>query len=168
VSAPSTFLVICFFLIIISIHIFPSVAAVQVFLLLGILFGEGKALFAEVENKKVIFYLFKKKKKKKKLKQSNQAAGYKKSHEHERVYVALFVLVALAAAAASTRVHPEINHPIRGAPTEKVVTGGIWAVHFGYDNEMWASNVRMANLIRDAELDFIGTCTPFFYKSMTF
>lgn len=33
---------------------------------------------------------------------------------------------------------------------------GIWCVHFGLDNDMWLSEVRMRDLIRDAELDVVG------------
>ncbi|EGW34492.1 uncharacterized protein SPAPADRAFT_65626 [Spathaspora passalidarum NRRL Y-27907] len=33
---------------------------------------------------------------------------------------------------------------------------GIWCVHFGLDNDMWSSETRMRDLIRDAELDIIG------------
>ena len=33
---------------------------------------------------------------------------------------------------------------------------GIWCVHFGLDNDMWLSEVRMRDLIRDAELDIVG------------
>jgi hypothetical protein len=29
-------------------------------------------------------------------------------------------------------------------------------VHFGIDNEMWASEIRMRDAIRDVELDVVG------------
>lgn len=35
-------------------------------------------------------------------------------------------------------------------------TAGIWCVHFGLDNDMWSSEIRMRDLIRDAEVDIIG------------
>lgn len=35
-------------------------------------------------------------------------------------------------------------------------TAGIWCVHFGLDNDMWLSETRMSNLIREAEIDIIG------------
>lgn len=35
-------------------------------------------------------------------------------------------------------------------------TAGIWCVHFGLDNDMWSSETRMRDLIRDAEIDIIG------------
>ncbi|CAI5755688.1 unnamed protein product [Candida verbasci] len=35
-------------------------------------------------------------------------------------------------------------------------TTGIWCVHFGLDNDMWSSETRMLNLIKEAEVDIIG------------
>ncbi|KAL5335726.1 Frag1/DRAM/Sfk1 family-domain-containing protein [Aspergillus crustosus] len=39
---------------------------------------------------------------------------------------------------------------------DKVVTAGIWTVHFGLDNDMWASERRMRDVIEELELDVIG------------
>lgn len=41
-------------------------------------------------------------------------------------------------------------------PEEKLMTAGIWTVHFGLDNDMWASEVRMRNVIEELEVDVIG------------
>ncbi|KAJ5240150.1 hypothetical protein N7468_004769 [Penicillium chermesinum] len=41
-------------------------------------------------------------------------------------------------------------------PEEKVVTAGIWTVHFGLDNNMWAAERRMRNVLGELELDVIG------------
>ncbi len=41
-------------------------------------------------------------------------------------------------------------------PEEKILTAGIWTIHFGLDNDMWASENRMINLIKDLELDVVG------------
>lgn len=41
-------------------------------------------------------------------------------------------------------------------PSSRLVTAGIWTIHFGLDNDMWASEYRMRDLIRDAELDVVG------------
>lgn len=35
-------------------------------------------------------------------------------------------------------------------------TTGIWCVHFGLDNDMWSSEIRMKELIHDAQVDIIG------------
>ncbi|KAJ5723189.1 hypothetical protein N7488_001224 [Penicillium malachiteum] len=41
-------------------------------------------------------------------------------------------------------------------PEEKIVTAGIWTVHFGLDNNMWAAERRMRDVIGELELDVIG------------
>ncbi|KAI1837944.1 hypothetical protein DTO006G1_3931 [Penicillium roqueforti] len=39
---------------------------------------------------------------------------------------------------------------------DKVVTAGIWTVHFGLDNNMWSAERRMRDVIGELELDVIG------------
>lgn len=38
----------------------------------------------------------------------------------------------------------------------KLITAGIWTVHFGLDNDMWSSELRMRDLIKETELDIVG------------
>ncbi|QEU58704.1 Cwh43 [Kluyveromyces lactis] len=42
--------------------------------------------------------------------------------------------------------HPEAN----------LITAGIWTIHFGFDNDLWASEDRMTHLIKDMQLDIVG------------
>ncbi|KAK2763784.1 hypothetical protein FQN54_009401 [Arachnomyces sp. PD_36] len=39
---------------------------------------------------------------------------------------------------------------------DKVVTAGIWTVHFSLDNDMWSSERRMRDAIKDLEMDVMG------------
>lgn len=39
---------------------------------------------------------------------------------------------------------------------DKLFTAGIWTVHFGLDNDMWASETRMRQIIQELELDVVG------------
>ena len=39
---------------------------------------------------------------------------------------------------------------------EKVLTAGIWTIHFSLDNDMWSSERRMRDAIKELELDVIG------------
>ncbi|KAL8780242.1 MAG: hypothetical protein Q9203_000273 [Teloschistes exilis] len=39
---------------------------------------------------------------------------------------------------------------------EKVITAGIWTIHFSLDNDMWSSERRMRDLIKELEIDVIG------------
>ena len=39
---------------------------------------------------------------------------------------------------------------------ERILTAGIWTIHFSLDNDMWSSEHRMRDLIREMELDVVG------------
>jgi hypothetical protein len=39
---------------------------------------------------------------------------------------------------------------------EKVLTAGIWTIHFSLDNDMWSSERRMRDAIKELEIDVIG------------
>ncbi|WEW60472.1 Protein cwh43 [Emydomyces testavorans] len=39
---------------------------------------------------------------------------------------------------------------------DKLVTAGIWTIHFSLDNDMWSSEKRMRDAIKDLELDVVG------------
>ncbi|KAI5859843.1 Frag1/DRAM/Sfk1 family-domain-containing protein [Durotheca rogersii] len=38
----------------------------------------------------------------------------------------------------------------------RLITAGIWTIHFSLDNDMWSSEYRMRNLIRELEIDVVG------------
>lgn len=39
---------------------------------------------------------------------------------------------------------------------DRVLTAGIWTIHFSLDNDMWSSEYRMRDLIQELEIDVIG------------
>lgn len=39
---------------------------------------------------------------------------------------------------------------------DKVITAGIWTIHFALDNDMWSSEQRMRKVIEELEIDVIG------------
>jgi hypothetical protein len=39
---------------------------------------------------------------------------------------------------------------------DRLLTAGIWTIHFSLDNDMWSSEYRMRDLIKEMELDVIG------------
>ncbi|KAH6668122.1 calcofluor white hypersensitive protein [Plectosphaerella plurivora] len=41
-------------------------------------------------------------------------------------------------------------------PEDRVLTAGIWTIHFSLDNDMWSSEYRMRDLIKELELDVVG------------
>ncbi|CAD1810679.1 Frag1/DRAM/Sfk1 family protein [Candida parapsilosis] len=64
------------------------------------------------------------------------------------------VLIALSLSTAIKRWPTGLGKPYH--PETETFTAGIWCVHFGLDNDMWSSETRMRDLIKDAELDIIG------------
>lgn len=71
-----------------------------------------------------------------------------------QVLVATTVLVALSAAISFKRFHRDSPKPFH--PDAKLMTAGIWTIHFGLDNDMWASETRMQQVIGELELDVVG------------
>lgn len=41
-------------------------------------------------------------------------------------------------------------------PETKSITAGIWTIHFSLDNDMWSSEHRMRDVIKELEIDVIG------------
>ena len=39
---------------------------------------------------------------------------------------------------------------------EKVITAGIWTIHFSIDNNMWSSERRIRDLVKELEVDVVG------------
>lgn len=72
----------------------------------------------------------------------------------KQVFTTLTVLLALSASTFIKR-YPNTEHKPYNEDSRSFTTG-IWCVHFGLDNDMWLSETRMANLIRDAQVDIIG------------
>lgn len=70
-----------------------------------------------------------------------------------RLFLAAFV--GLSAVVASSRVSKAVA-PVPYGVADKSFTAGIWTIHFALDNDMWASENRMRDAIRDLELDVVG------------
>lgn len=82
--------------------------------------------------------------------QPNPAARKQRSYY---IYILLF-LQLLSASVAYLR-FPSYNYePYH--KNSKVITAGIWTIHFSIDNDMWSSERRMESLIRETELDVVG------------
>lgn len=64
----------------------------------------------------------------------------------------LAILCAISAGGLFHRLPTEAPAPYN----PHAFTAGIWCVHFGLDNDMWLSEVRMLNLLREAEVDVVG------------
>ena len=70
-------------------------------------------------------------------------------------YIWSLVTVQLLAVGVAYMRFPAYNYaPYH--PEENVITAGIWTIHFSLDNDMWSSERRIRDLIKDAEVDVIG------------
>lgn len=71
-----------------------------------------------------------------------------------QTFKVLVVLLAVSAAITFKRFHRDPPKPYHGE--DKLITAGIWTIHFGLDNDMWASEGRMRDVINELEIDVIG------------
>lgn len=71
-------------------------------------------------------------------------------------YISFFAVVLLTLTAKLTYDIRPTGIPQPYHPDSQLITAGIWTIHFGLDNDMWASEDRMINLIEEMEVDVIG------------
>lgn len=70
------------------------------------------------------------------------------------VNVLLCTLQLLAACIAYLRF--PTNDYVPYHKDDKIITAGIWTIHFSLDNDMWSSERRVGDLIKELEIDVIG------------
>ena len=69
----------------------------------------------------------------------------------------LYVLVGLQLLGASiSYLRFPTNDYVPYHKDDNVITAGIWTVHFSLDNDMWSSERRMRDLVKELELDVVG------------
>lgn len=81
---------------------------------------------------------------------SSSSSRYKTSYY---VYV-LGALELLAVSIAYLRF--PTNNYVPYHKDDKVMTAGIWTIHFSLDNDMWSSEYRIRDAIKELEIDVIG------------
>ncbi|QIX00360.1 hypothetical protein AMS68_005877 [Peltaster fructicola] len=81
---------------------------------------------------------------------TNPAARKQRSYY---IYI-LLALQLVSISIAYLRFPSYDYHPYH--PESKSITAGIWTIHFSLDNDMWSSERRMSQLIRETELDIVG------------
>ena len=93
-----------------------------------------------------------------KPKSGHKAPRRPKGHGSNRLksyYVYILGLLELLIIAISYLRFPT-NDYVPYHKDDKVITAGIWTVHFSLDNDMWSSERRMRDLIKELEIDVIG------------
>ena len=87
---------------------------------------------------------------------SKQAAPRRPTNTNHRKYHlgALGVLNILFLCANFLRFPTNDYEPYHAE--DRVLTAGIWTIHFSLDNDMWSSEYRMRDLIKELEVDVVG------------
>jgi hypothetical protein len=70
-------------------------------------------------------------------------------------YISILVALQLLSVSVAYLRFPA-NDYIPYHKEDKLVTAGIWTIHFSLDNDMWSSERRVRDLIKDLELDVVG------------
>lgn len=74
---------------------------------------------------------------------------------HRRYFnISIAGLNVLFLLATSMRLPKSDPVPYHG--DHKLITAGIWTIHFSLDNDMWSSERRMAQLFKEMEVDVVG------------
>ena len=85
----------------------------------------------------------------------NQRSNRNERGRLKSYYVyALMVLELLAISVSYLRFPTNDYTPYH--KDEKLITAGIWTIHFSLDNDMWSSERRIRDLIEELEVDVIG------------
>ncbi|KAF2233723.1 calcofluor white hypersensitive protein [Viridothelium virens] len=70
-------------------------------------------------------------------------------------YIYILVALQLLSVSISYLRFPSYNYePYH--PQDKLITAGIWTIHFSLDNDMWSSERRQRDAIKELELDVVG------------
>ncbi|KAI1089270.1 Frag1/DRAM/Sfk1 family-domain-containing protein [Rostrohypoxylon terebratum] len=75
--------------------------------------------------------------------------------QHRKYHTLVLGAINLLFVAAAFRRFPtNDNKPYH--EDSRVITAGIWTIHFSLDNDMWSSEYRMRDLIKELEIDVVG------------
>ncbi|KAJ2977420.1 hypothetical protein NUW58_g7817 [Xylaria curta] len=77
-------------------------------------------------------------------------------HEHHRKYYALALSAINIFFLATAYMRFPTNDYKPYHQDSRVMTAGIWTIHFSLDNFMWSSEYRIRDLIKELEVDVIG------------
>ncbi|KAK0384488.1 hypothetical protein NLU13_8574 [Sarocladium strictum] len=83
-------------------------------------------------------------------------APRRQSNSQHRKYFAVSALVINVLFLCSAFMRFPTNDYQPYHPEDRVLTAGIWTIHFSLDNDMWSSEYRMRDLIKEMELDVVG------------
>jgi hypothetical protein len=87
--------------------------------------------------------------------QRKRANAYLNSRKQRSYYVYVLGILQIFAMSTAYLRFPTYDYtPYH--KEDKVLTAGIWTIHFSLDNDMWSSEYRMRDVIKELELDVVG------------
>ena len=75
---------------------------------------------------------------------------------HQASYYIYVLLILEMIAASVSYLRFPTNDFVPYHKEEKLLTAGVWTIHFSIDNDMWSSERRIRDVIKELEIDVIG------------
>ncbi len=86
---------------------------------------------------------------------NNRSRKFPMAQRQRSYYIYVLIVLQLLSASIAYLRFPSYDYtPYH--KDEKVVTTGIWTTHFSLDNDMWTSERRMRDVIKELEIDVMG------------
>jgi endonuclease/exonuclease/phosphatase family metal-dependent hydrolase len=87
--------------------------------------------------------------------QKKRANAYLNSRKQRSYYLYVLGFLQLMSASIAYLRFPTYDY-VPYHKDDKILTAGIWTIHFSLDNDMWSSEYRMRDVIKELEIDVIG------------
>ena len=87
--------------------------------------------------------------------QRKRANAYLNSRKQRSYYLYVLGFLQLISIAVAYLRFPTYDY-VPYHKDDKILTAGIWTIHFSLDNDMWSSEYRMRDVIKELEIDVIG------------
>jgi endonuclease/exonuclease/phosphatase family metal-dependent hydrolase len=87
--------------------------------------------------------------------QKKRANAYLNSRKQRSYYLYVLGFLQIASVSIAFLRFPTYDY-VPYHKDDKILTAGIWTIHFSLDNDMWSSEYRMRDVIKELEIDVIG------------
>ncbi|KAK8038241.1 hypothetical protein PG994_015008 [Apiospora phragmitis] len=77
------------------------------------------------------------------------------SSQHQKYHASALALINMLFLAMAYLRFPTNDYVPYHADSQ-IITAGIWTIHFSLDNDMWSSEKRIRNLLKELEVDVVG------------
>jgi hypothetical protein len=87
--------------------------------------------------------------------QKKRANTYLNTNRQRSYYLYVLGLLQLMSVSVAYLRFPSYDY-VPYHKDDKLLTAGVWTIHFSLDNDMWSSEYRMRDVIKELELDVVG------------